>query len=80
LDAADWVEAVSRAKVVEVMPDAHLERHRGNDRRTYYLVRQARQHMYLGQGSTPGQAWKDAWQVILPKIRTALALPKKNDP
>lgn len=53
-----------------VYPRATVERQRGNDRRTYYLVRKTYSAgMYSGSGKTKAAAWKDAAN-SLPKQET----------
>ena len=66
--------SMSRAKVLEVLPAATIERRRTNGHEIYYLVRKGPDEFgYIGSGDKPGEAWRVAWQRILPTLREAVA-------
>lgn len=65
---------MSRAKVLEVLPQATIERQRTNGHEVYYLVRKQRDAFeYVGSGDKPGEAWRAAWAKLLPALRKAVA-------
>lgn len=63
---------MSRSKFVEVCPLATIERRRTNGYETYFLVRKKKgDFMPFADGKTPGDAWRKAWERLLPRLREA---------
>ena len=65
---------MSKTKVKAIHPDAAAERHRTNGRQTYWLIRRRGQFMYIADGKTESEAWKNA----LAKLSKQLA-PAKTE-
>lgn len=59
--------------IKSILPDARQESHTtGFPRKRYYLIRNGREHMYLAEGETPAQAWKNALPVVLQRAKDAI--------
>lgn len=71
--------------VKSILPNAEQESHvAGFERRRYYLIRNGRDSMYLSEGKTVAEAWKNALPVVLEYAKESIKLldsikPKSKD-
>jgi hypothetical protein len=64
--------------VKSVYPKARSERHVGNDKKVYYLIRPNLYDMYIGQGNTESKAWTNAKQRTENKQKQIIEYAEEN--
>lgn len=54
----------AKSTVLDKFPNARAERQRGNDNKSYWLIRVSVASVYFAEGTTEAQAWRKAAEKI----------------